>query len=245
MEADACIAAVPHDVLLNLMPREMAVPGAPLEGLWHMKTSPITSVHFWFDRTVMTEPFLTLLDHMTQWVFNRTLLSGRAETNGSKARPTGHNEETLAAEVRVEKGGGEDGQYLQLVISASYDLVPRSRAEIIELCRRELAGVLPATREAKVLKATVIKEVNATFSPEPGVDRWRPAQTTPIGNLFLAGDWTQTGWPSTMEGAVRSGYLAAEATLAHFGQPAALLQPDLPVEGLCKFWARRSASGTN
>jgi zeta-carotene desaturase len=202
-------------------------------------------VHFWFDRTVMTEPFLTLLDHTTQWIFNRTMLSGGAETNGSNARPTGHNEGTPGGEVRVEKRGGEEGQYLQLVISASYDLVPRSRAEIIELCRRELADVLPATREANVLKATLIKEVNATFSPEPGVDRWRPAQTTPIANLFLAGDWTQTGWPSTMEGAVRSGYLAAEAALTHFGQPAALLQPDLPVEGLCKFWARRSASGTN
>ena len=244
IEADACIAAVPHDVLLNLTPREMAEPGAPLEGLRHIKTSPITSVHFWFDRTVMTEPFLTLLDHTTQWIFNRTLLSTGAETNDSNVRPTGHNEGKLAAGVRVEKGG-EDGQYLQLVISASYDLVPRTRAEIIELCRRELADVLPATREANVLKATVIKEVNATFSPEPGVDRWRPAQSTPIANLFLAGDWTQTGWPSTMEGAVRSGYLAAEAALAHFGQPVALLQADLPVEGLCKYWARRSASGTN
>ncbi len=105
--------------------------------------------------------------------------------------------------------------------------------------------MLPATREAKVLKATVIKEVNATFSPEPGVDRRRPEQKTPIGNLFLAGDWTQTGWPSTMEGAVRSGYLAAEAALRHFGQPVALLQPDLPVEGLCKFWVTRSASSAN
>ncbi len=245
IEADACIAAVPHDVLLNLTPREMAEPGAPLEGLRRIKTSPITSVHFWFDRTVMMEPFLTLLDHTTQWVFNRTLLSSGAETNGSKTRPTGHNEGTPGGEVHAERRSDEEGQYLQLVISASYDLVPRSRAEIIELCRRELADVLPATREANVLKATVIKEVNATFSPEPGVDRWRPAQTTPIGNLFLAGDWTQTGWPSTMEGAVRSGYLAAEATLTHFGQPTALLQPDLPAEGLCKYWARRTAPGTN
>jgi zeta-carotene desaturase len=246
IDADACIAAVPHDVLLNLMPREMAEPGAPLEGLRHIKTSPITSVHFWFDHTVMTEPFLTLLDHTTQWIFNRTLLSSGAETNDSKPRPTGHNEGKPGGQVRVERGGGGDeGQYLQLVISASYDLVQLSRAEIIELCRRELADVLPATREANVVKATVIKEVNATFSPEPGVDRWRPAQTTPISNLFLAGDWTQTGWPSTMEGAVRSGYLAAEAALTRFGQPAALLQPDLPAEGLCKYWARRSAPGTN
>ena len=240
MEADACIAAVPHDVLLNLMPREMAESGALLEGLRHIKTSPITSVHFWFDRTVMTEPFLTLLDHTTQWIFNRTLLSSSGETNGASARPTGHTNEVSATGSHLEGRGGE-GQYLQLVISASYDLVPRSRAEIIELCRRELADVLPATREGNVLKATVIKEVNATFSPEPGVDRWRPAQTTPIGNLFLAGDWTRTGWPSTMEGAVRSGYLAAEAALTHFGRPAALLQPDLPVEGLCKFWTKLSA----
>ena len=243
--ADACIAAVPHDVLLTLAPKEMAEPGAPLEGLRHINTSPITSVHFWFDRTVMAEPFLTLLDHTTQWIFNRTLLSSGSETNARKARPTGPNEGSPGTEVRAKKGNAEKGQYLQLVISASYDLVPRSRAEIIELCRHELADVLPATCEANVLKATVIKEVNATFSPEPGVDRWRPAQTTPVSNLFLSGDWTQTGWPSTMEGAVRSGYLAAETALAHFGQPTALLQPDLPAEGLCKFWARQSARGTN
>jgi len=243
--ADACIAAVPHDLLLTLAPREMAEPGAPLEGLRHINTSPITSVHFWFDRTVMAEPFLTLLDHTTQWIFNRTLLSSGSETNAWKARPSGPNEGSPGTEVRAKKGNAEKGQYLQLVISASYDLVPRSRAEIIELCRHELADVLPATCEANVLKATVIKEVNATFSPEPGVDRWRPAQTTPVSNLFLSGDWTQTGWPSTMEGAVRSGYLAAEAALAHFGQPTALLQPDLPAEGLCKFWARQSARGTN
>ena len=243
--ADACIAAVPHDVLLTLAPKEMAEPGAPLEGLRHINTSPITSVHFWFDCTVMAEPFLTLLDHTTQWIFNRTLLSSGSETNAWKARPTGPNEGSPGAEVRAKTGNAEKGQYLLLVISASYDLVPRSRAEIIELCRHELADVLPATCEANVLKAMVIKEVNATFSPEPGVDRWRPAQTTPVSNLFLSGDWTQTGWPSTMEGAVRSGYLAAEAALAHFGQPTALLQPDLPAEGLCKFWARQSARGTN
>jgi zeta-carotene desaturase len=216
----------------------MAESGAPLEGLRHIKTSPITSVHFWFDRTVMTEPFLTLLDHTTQWIFNRTLLSSRGETNGASVRPTEQPRGDSATELQP----ATELQYLQLVISASYDLVPRSRTEIIDLCRRELADVLPATREAKVLKATVIKEINATFSPEPGVDRWRPAQTTPIDNLFLAGDWTQTGWPSTMEGAVRSGYLAAEAALARFGEPAKLLQPDLPLEGLCKFWARQSAS---
>ena len=136
-------------------------------------------------------------------------------------------------------GSARNGQYLQLVVSASYDLVLRSRQEIIELCRRELADVLPATREAKLQKATVIKEVNATFSPGPDVDRWRPAQQSTVKDLYLAGDWTRTGWPATMEGAVRSGYLAAEALLMEFGEPKTLLQPDLPFEGLSGFWARR------
>ncbi len=230
ISADACIAAVPHDVLLNLLPREMGEGDGFIAGLRNIKTSPITGVHLWYDRTVMTEPFLTLLDHKTQWIFNKTLLYRTPETNGADARPSEH---------AGEAADGRDGQYLQLVISASYDLVSRSRQEIIDLCCRELAEVLPATRDAKLTKATVIKEINATFSPAPGVDRWRPAQAAPVKNLVLAGDWTRTGWPSTMEGAVRSGYLAAEALLEDFGEPRKFLQPDLPFEGFCKFWAER------
>jgi zeta-carotene desaturase len=209
----------------------LSAAGSPLEGLHHLKTSPITGVHLWFDRVVMTEPFLTLLDHTTQWVFNKSLLSAGIETNARTGRPSGEKD--------VGEAGAPDGQYLQLVISASYDLVPRSRQEIINLCVRELGDVLPATRAAKVLKAVVIKEINATFSPEPGVDRWRPSQESPVQGLFLAGDWTRTGWPATMEGAVRSGYLAAEALLCAAGQPRKFLQLDLPYEGLSRIWAKR------
>ena len=230
--ADACLAAVPHNVLLKMLRPEMSEAGAPLEGLNHLRTSPITGVHLWFDRTVMTEPFLTLLDHTTQWVFNKTLLYTNDETDNGGSPPTTH----IGNEAQCPE------QYLQLVISASYDLVQRSRQEIIDLCRRELAVVLPATRDAVLLKATVIKEVNATFSPEPGVDRWRPAQKSSVKALYLAGDWTRTGWPATMEGAVRSGYLAAEALLADSGRPQKFLQPDLPFEGLSKFWAERNGS---
>src|SRR6202162_425672 len=234
--ADACIAAVPHEVLLSLLPEEMGEGNGTLSGLPNIKNSPITGVHFWYDRTVMTEPFLTLLDHTTQWVFNKSLLYRGAETNGAGARPISQSEKSFSAEA--------DGQYLQLVISASYDLVQKSRQEIIDICRRDLADVLPATRDAQLRKATVIKEINATFSPAPGVDRWRPSQRLPVNNLFLAGDWTRTGWPSTMEGAVRSGYLAAEALLAAAGQPKTFLQPDLPFEGLSRFWANRNNGAT-
>ena len=159
--ADACVLAVPHDLVLALLPGDMSGHGAALESLRKIKTSPITGVHLWFDRPVMTEPFLTLLDHKTQWIFNKSLLSANVETNGQLPRPITRASLSAATE-------NEDGQYLQLVISASYDLVPRSRQEIIDFCMRDLADVLPAAREARLLKATVIKEVNATFSPEPG-----------------------------------------------------------------------------
>jgi len=128
-------------------------------------------------------------------------------------------------------------QYLQLVISASYELLKKSREEIIELCLKEIRQALPAAREGQLVKATVIKEASATFSPEPGVDRFRPAQTTNTPGLFLAGDWTATGWPATMEGAVRSGYLAAEAVLRSAGSPAKFLQPDLPPTGLSRLFS--------
>ncbi len=219
--ADACICAVPQDEVLELLPADCSGPGAALEGVRQIKTSPITGVHLWYDRHVMSEPFLTLLDHTTQWVFNKSELSGDGDS-----------------------GQKEGGQYLQLVISASYELVSKSRQEIIDLCLRELADVLPETRHAKLVKATVIKEVNATFSPAVGVDRYRPGQQSAVKNLILAGDWTRTGWPSTMEGAVRSGYLGAEAVLTGLGKPAQFLQPDLAFEGLSKYWSERRCERT-
>jgi uncharacterized protein with NAD-binding domain and iron-sulfur cluster len=100
------------------------------------------------------------------------------------------------------------------------------------LCLADVRHALPRAREAKLTKATVIKEAAATFSPQPGVDRWRPAQETSVRRMYLAGDWTATGWPATMEGAVRSGYLAAEAVLRSAGTPKNILQPDLPADGL-------------
>lgn len=232
ISADICIAAAPHSAISGLLPCGMPGAAGMIEGLSNINTSPITGVHFWFDRAVMKEPFLALLDHMTQWVFNKSLLYG----------PDGRSGNGNSASRKVSRASDEaeisKGQYLQLVISASYDLVQSSRQEIIDLCRRELGDILPATREADLIRATVIKEIHATFSPRPGVDQWRPAQKTAVENLFLAGDWTQTGWPSTMEGAVRSGYLAAEAALARLGQPGKFLQPDLPAQGLSGIWAK-------
>ena len=250
--ADACVLAVPHDAVGPwLAPFCREAGGALVENLHQIKVAPITGVHLWFDRTVMSAPFLALLDHTTQWIFNKTALCGAARKGGAQrqrettASPS--NRGCAGAHAEKESSASREsaeGQYLQLVISASYGLVPRSRQEIIDLCIRELRDVLPASRDARLIKGTVVKEVSATFSPEPGVDRWRPAANdSGIRNLFLAGDWTKTGWPATMEGAVRSGYLAAESLLTDFGQPRKFLRPDLLPEGLCKFWTGRRVTG--
>lgn len=121
----------------------------------------------------------------------------------------------------------EDGKYLQLVVSASRSLLEMSRAEVIALAMAELAEFFPRARQARLEQAQVIKEARATWSPKPGMEAFRPVSETRVRGLFLAGDWTRTGWPATMEGAVRSGYLAAEAVTRAAGQPQAFLYPGL------------------
>ncbi|HLZ13174.1 MAG TPA: hydroxysqualene dehydroxylase HpnE [Candidatus Acidoferrum sp.] len=247
--ADAYVFALPHTALASLLPPEIQSANPALSSLEKIKVSPITGVHFWFDREITREPFITLLDTNVQWVFNKTALYSTAAAvvipsaardlllhpaeqtadSSGQLRPRNDKQSEIAAR--------SSGQYLQLVISASYDLLKKSREEIIDLCLKEIRQALPAAREAQLVKATVIKEASATFSPEPGVDRFRPAQSTNTPGLFLAGDWTATGWPATMEGAVRSGYLAAEAVLRSAGSPAQFLQPDLPATGLSRFFA--------
>jgi squalene-associated FAD-dependent desaturase len=120
-----------------------------------------------------------------------------------------------------------EGRYVQLVVSASRSLVEMPRADVISLALKELAEFFPAVNEAKLEKAHVVKEVRATFSAKPGLEAHRPGNQTGVRNLFLAGDWTKSGWPATMEGAVRSGYFAAEAVAAAAGRPAQFVLPDI------------------
>src|SRR5262249_9790119 len=152
----------------------------------------ITSVHLWYNRPMMHEPHVVLIDCVGQWVFNRG-----------------------------EPAPGE--HYVQVVVSAARPLRGLGHDEVRRQIVEEMARLFPAATPAALLRARVVTEHAATFSAVPGVDQWRPGQTTPLDNLFLAGDWTATGWPATMEGAVRSGYLAAEALLDRSGMPARLV----------------------
>jgi zeta-carotene desaturase len=145
-------------------------------------------------------PHAALLDRQVQWMFNKT---------GDFAR-------------------GDSGTYMGLVVSASRDWLPRQRRDILEIAERECREAFPGTKGASVVKSAVIKEAKATFSAIPGIDAMRPTPETPIRNLFLAGDWVQNGWPSTMEAAVRGGYQAAERILAAESRAEKVLAPDLP-----------------
>jgi squalene-associated FAD-dependent desaturase len=214
---DLAVLALPFDALGKLL---ADVPDAQelREKTRHFETSPITGVHLWFDRQITDLPHAVLLDRTIQWMFHKSMLLGRrAEPgdNGSGANRYGPS-------------------YVELVVSASKSLIEKPRQEVIDLALRELQEFFPRAREARLVKATVIKEVNATFSPTPGIERYRAAQRTAWPRLFLAGDWTATGWPATMEGAVRSGYLAAEAITSVFGEGRRFLAPDLPSSGLMR-----------
>ncbi len=121
----------------------------------------------------------------------------------------------------------QEGRYLKLVVSASRDLTGTPRGKVISLALGQLREFLPGARDAQLVQAHVVKEMRATFPAQPGIDSRRPRAVTRLANLFLAGDWTRTGWPATMEGAVRSGYLAGEAVTQAAGRRIKFLCPDI------------------
>ncbi len=210
--ADYAILATPFNRVEELLPDTPEMQFLR-EQAGRFGSSPITGIHLWFDREVTPLEHAVLLERTIQWMFQKSKI------------------------LNTRRESGDAGSYLELVVSSSKSLVDKPRQEIIDLAVRELAEYFPIVREAKLIKATVIKEVHATFSPAPGSDAWRPSHTSPWPRLFLAGDWTATGWPSTMEGALRSGYGAAQALAAARGEIQKFLVPDLPPKGLMRLFA--------
>lgn len=208
-QLDYLVMAVSFDILPRMLPDSAAA--QPLrEMLEHFEGSPITGVHLWFDREISELDHAVLLDRTIQWMFHKSRFNIRHRGTGS---------------------------YVELVVSSSKSLVEKSRAEIEELAVRELQEFFPAAREAKLVKSTVIKEVHATYSPVPGVDAFRPRPETAWPRVFLAGDWTATGWPATMEGAVRGGYQAAEALARVAGADRTnFMVADLPALGFMRLF---------
>ncbi len=126
------------------------------------------------------------------------------------------------------RGHSERGFYYQIVVSAAFDLAKMTEAEVLDRVMNELREVWERATDAKLQHGRLITEHKAVFSPRPNIDELRPQAQSALRNLHFAGDWTSTGWPSTMEGAVRSGYLAAESVLKQLGHATRIVQPDLP-----------------
>ena len=230
---DEFIVALPFFRVRSILPESLAA-HPDLAGIERLEAAPISSVHLWFDRPITELPHAVFVDRLCQWMFNRTMLA----TISAVAPPTGPLNQPTSTEPTAEPGdlrpplgrtAGRGEYYYQIVISASRELAGQSREAILAQVLAELTAVWPETARATLLHSRQVTEHRAVFSPLPGVDQWRPVQQSPIGNLQLAGDWTQTGWPATMEGAVRSGYLAAANVLARLGRAESVIQPDLPV----------------
>jgi squalene-associated FAD-dependent desaturase len=210
--AEQYVVAVPFYRLLSLLPDELAR-HPDVASIGQLEGAPISSIHLWVDRELTKLPHAVFVEGIVQWVFNRTVLDGQSD-------------ETLK------------GFYYQVVVSASRNLAGLSQGEIAARVLKELAIAFPAAKECQVLHSRQVTEHRAVFAPLAGHQGLRPAQQSPLENLQWAGDWTQTGWPATMEGAVRSGALAANNVLRRLGQEPWPIAPPLPVA-----WASRLLFG--
>jgi squalene-associated FAD-dependent desaturase len=191
MDADQFIVAVPWHQLartLGAATRQIA-PSADLYR--EIPSAPISGVHLWFDRAVTDLPHAVFVDRLSQWMFQR---------------PVGPS--------RTDPVAAGSSHYLQIVISASRGLAGRDREDVLAEIVGDLRSAFPAARDAQLLRAKIVTDPSAVFSVTPAVERLRPASETPLTNVHLAGDWTRTGWPATMEGALISGRTAAARALA-------------------------------
>ncbi len=185
LPADAVVLAVPWRAAARLVPDVLPPVDESFIG------APITAVHLWFDRQIFDLPHAVLVGRVSQWVFQ------------------GKEEVMQAEEKKSARKGEEIGHHCQVVISASRGLCDGNREQLLETVLAELRDIFPEAQAAQLIRSRVVTDPTAVLSVRPGIDTVRPKAKTPVKNLFLAGDWTQTGWPSTMEGAVRSGRHAA------------------------------------
>jgi len=212
LAADYYVSGLQCDLLLKMLPDSLIDSHSYFKNLRSIELAPIIGIHLWFDRELDCPPALSLLDRESDWIFNKTKNFGLEQSEGT---------------------------YLSVVISAPGPLGEWSKERVIAHVLEDVRASVPTARNAEVTRSLMVKWPKATFSPKPGVEQFRPGQESPIENLFIAGEWTQTGWPSTMESAARSGYLAAEHVSKAAQRPRTFLVPDLTPGWLAKLMARR------
>jgi uncharacterized protein with NAD-binding domain and iron-sulfur cluster len=195
-EFDVAVVAVPWHGVRSLLAENLLSQIPALADVDRIEPAAITAIHLWFDRPVTRLPHAVLVGRLSQWMFAKPCDAGISPAHDKKAG------ETPAPQY-----------YYQIVVSASHRLPPRENDQWIADVRSDLESLWPEARQAKLLHGRVVTLPSAVFSLTPEVEQFRPPQRTPLENLSLAGDWTATGWPATMEGAVRSGRQAVESLL--------------------------------
>jgi len=243
IDADHVVPAVPHHRAASLFDERFAE-GLGLNAAARLETAAISSVHVWFDREITPLPHVVLPERTCQWVFNRTRLHTGGSEPEAQARHLASTRQfdagdqatspsSLALRAHTRQGGS---YYFQVVISASDALNERPRDEVIEEALNELRDAFPAAREAEVQHVRMVTEHKAVFAPLPGHHALRPAPGAFYHpRVHLAGDYTATGWPATMEGAVRSGFAAAESVLDVECRAEPIVRPDLPAGRLARW----------
>jgi zeta-carotene desaturase len=213
VSAKALVLALPFEQaqrLLGTIAEPSAAQRAAMKSFAQFMHAPITTIHLWLDREVTEIEHAALLDTRIQWMFNKS---------------------------RIRRSDAGE-HYYELVISASHAELKKTREEIVSSAIAELKSFFPAARAAKIVRAGVLKEARATFSVTPGLEVFRPEPDACGDGLYLAGDWTKTDWPSTMEGAARSGRIAAQRVARDAGGTQQFLTPELPARGLMRMLAR-------
>jgi hydroxysqualene dehydroxylase len=206
---DAVIVSAPWFALTTLIRDVDGSLGDLLTHASQTSASPIVTVNLWFDAPIVDRPFVGLPGRVMQWVFDKAKLYSDV---GDGSADGGDRSETCPRTVAPL------ATHLSLVSSGADEVLRKTNDELIRLALDELSGALPAARRATLLRATVVREPQATFSLAPGQPP-RPSTRTAVSNLWLAGDWVDTGLPSTIESAVLSGRLAAEAALQVLSKP--------------------------
>ena len=209
LSAQFVILAVAWHQAAELLAEPLRAAMPQLDWWAKMRGCPIAAVHLWFDRPITSLPNAVLTSQCGWWVFNKGCreLAGQGGSPQPEARPC---------------------HYYQVVISAAYELASCTAEDILTAVLDVLKRHFASAREATLLHWRTLVHRRAVFGCRPGVENLRPPQKTPVANLMLAGDWTSTGWPATMESAVRSGYAAAEAVMAALGKPQRIVVDDLP-----------------
>ncbi len=190
LRSNTVIACLAPNTLRAILPKNDRRLTGTRESLMAIEYSPIVAVHLWYEQPVMTERVTAFIDLGLQWVFNDTAL---------------------------RRSSTDDRQHIVVSLSGGDEWATMTKSEVLRKIQRSMKIAFPRVGETRLVKSSIAKTLEATIKVKPNSHAHRLDAQTSVPGLFLAGDWTNTGLPATMEGAVQSGNIAAELAIANIG----------------------------